>query len=96
MMRLSAAFILRGAAAGDAAPIAAGASAPVKEGITEGDAGLTCSSQDNIKNSSSQIMKASVRNSKKRFTVSMVNNAKCCAIASHLACHSKVQCFSNH
>jgi hypothetical protein len=96
MMRLSAALMRRGAAAGDAAADAAVASAPVKEGIAVGDAGLTCSSQDNIKNSSSQIMKASAQNSKKRFTFSMCTTVKCCSIASHLACHSKVQCFSNH
>ena len=49
MMRLSAAFMRRGAAAGDAAADAAAASASMKEGIAEGDAGLTRSSQDSIK-----------------------------------------------
>jgi hypothetical protein len=41
MMRLSAAFILRGAAAGDAAADAVDASAPEKVGIAVGDAVLT-------------------------------------------------------
>jgi hypothetical protein len=67
MTRLSAAFIRRGLVVADAAADAAPISAPEKAGIA-GDADLTCSSQDNIKNSSSQIMKASARNSKVRCT----------------------------
>jgi hypothetical protein len=86
----------RGLAVEDAAADAVVSSAPEKEGIAGCDAGLTCSSQDNIKNSSSQIMKASARNSKKRFTFSTRTTVKCCSIASHLACHSKVQCFLDH